>query len=381
MNDHHNGKVLYVATVVKTHIMQFHIPYLKMFKDAGWETSVAAKNDYNDPEECVIPYCDDYYDIPIERSPFRPENIRAYKQLKKIIDKGDYDIIHCHTPMGAVLTRLAAGKARKRGSKVFYTAHGFHFYNGAPLINWLLYYPVERLLAHKTDVLITINKEDYERARSFKAGRIEYIPGVGIDTEHYSPDAADKSTKRKELGLKDEDFVLLSVGELIERKNHKIVLEALAVLKNNKEINTDNIKYIICGSGRLREDLERYAEELGIKSQVMFLGYRSDVNEICCASDLFIFMSRHEGLPVALLEAMSCGLPAISSNIRGSVDLLNDGENGLCIENDPERIAEAIIRMKEDDNAREDFAKKGRDVALKHDIRTILSGMKKIYNI
>ena len=153
-------KVLYVATVVKNHIMEFHIPYLKMLKEMGWETAVAARNDYENPSECVIPFCDIYYDIPFERNPFRLGNIKAYKELKMVIDEGNYDIIHCHTPVGALLTRLAAENARKRGTKVFYTAHGFHFYKGAPLINWLLFYPAERLLAHMTDVLITINKED-----------------------------------------------------------------------------------------------------------------------------------------------------------------------------------------------------------------------------
>ena len=170
-------KVLFVSTVVKTHIMEFHIPYLKMLKDMGWETAVASRNDYKDPKDCVIPYCDTYYDVPFERNPFKLENIKAYKQLKKIIDEGRYGIIHCHTPVGAMLTRLAATDARKKGSKVIYTAHGFHFYKGAPVINWLAYYPIEKALARKTDVLITINKEDYERAKSkLKAGRVEYVP-------------------------------------------------------------------------------------------------------------------------------------------------------------------------------------------------------------
>ena len=123
-------KVLFVATVVKTHIMEFHIPYLKMFKEMGWETVVAARNDYENPADCVIPYCDTYYNIPFERNPLKLGNLKAYTDLKKVIDGGGYDIIHCHTPVGAMLTRLAAKQARKNGTKVFYTAHGFHFYKG-----------------------------------------------------------------------------------------------------------------------------------------------------------------------------------------------------------------------------------------------------------
>ena len=179
-------KVLFVATVVKTHMMQFHIPYLKMFQEMGWETAVASRNDYENPEDCKIPYCDTYYDIPFERLPWKPKNIQSYKMLKKIIDEGSYDIIHCHTPVGAMIARLAALSARKKGTKVIYTAHGFHFFKGAPLVNWLLFYPAEWLLAPVTDVLITINKEDHARAlKQLHAKRIEYVPGVGIHTEKF----------------------------------------------------------------------------------------------------------------------------------------------------------------------------------------------------
>ena len=161
-------KVLFVATVVKTHIMVFHIPYLEWFKKNGYEVHVCAKNDYENKDECIIPYCDKYHDLPFERSPFKANNLKVYKKLKEIINTNNYDIIHCHTPMGGALTRLAAHKARNRGTKVLYTAHGFHFYKGSPLINWLVYYPVERWLARYTDVLITINEEDYNRIKESK---------------------------------------------------------------------------------------------------------------------------------------------------------------------------------------------------------------------
>ena len=158
-------KVLFVATVVKTHIMEFHIPYLKMFQDMGWETAVAARNDYEDPADCKIPFCDTYYDIPFERLPWKAANIKAYRELKAIIDREHFDIIHCHTPVGAMIARLAARDARKRGTKVIYTAHGFHFFKGAPVKNWLMFYPAEWLLAPLTDVLVTINNEDYAVAK------------------------------------------------------------------------------------------------------------------------------------------------------------------------------------------------------------------------
>ena len=175
------GKILYTATVVKTHIMQFHVPYLQMLKDMGWHTEVAARNDYENPDDCVIPFCDEYHNLPFERLPWKKDNFRAYRQLKALIREKNYHLIHCHTPVGAMITRLAARSARKQGTKVVYTAHGFHFFKGAPMINWLLYYPAEWLLAPLTDVLITINREDYDFARKhLKVKNLLYIPGVSF---------------------------------------------------------------------------------------------------------------------------------------------------------------------------------------------------------
>ncbi len=370
-------KVLYVATVVKTHIMEFHIPYLKMLKAMGWETAVAARNDYEDPADCKIPYCDVFFDIPFERNPFKPGNIRAYKLLKKVIDEGNYDIIHCHTPVGAMLTRLAAQDARKKGSKVFYTAHGFHFYTGAPLINWLAYYPVEKCLARKTDVLITINKEDYNRAKDkFKAGKVVYVPGVGIDIDKFSKRIGNRDVKRAELGFKSDDFVLLSIGELITRKNHTLVLDALGELKKAKEL--DNIQYVICGCGVLETELKEKSVALDISDHVHFLGYRNDISEICNAADLFVFMSLQETFPVALMESMACGLPVICSDTRGNTALIDSGKNGEIIDNTVEAVVGAIKTLQHDDDLCNRYAQAAM-ATIKH--FDLLSFEKEVYDI
>ena len=370
-------KVLFVATVVKTHIMEFHIPYLKMFKEMGWETAVAARNDYENPADCVIPYCDTYYNIPFERNPLKPGNLKAYKELKHIIDEGEYDIIHCHTPVGAMLTRLAAKQARKQGTKVFYTAHGFHFYKGAPAINWILYYPVEKWLSRYTDVLITINKEDYERAKTFKAGKVCYVPGVGIDLKKFNVGYVNKEQKRKEIGVSADDFVLLSVGELIPRKNHEVVIRALSVLKQLDKLN--HIEYVICGRGAYETDLKKLAEGLDVADHVHFLGYRNDISEICNCADLFVFMSHQEGLPVALMEAMACGLPAVCSNIRGNTDLIEDGVTGLLANNTPEEVAQSISKMKSDTALRNRVASAALQKIRQFDLSSVEDEMTKIY--
>ena len=337
-------KVLFVATVVKTHIMEFHIPYLKMFKEMGWETAVAARNDYESPAACVIPYCDMYYDIPFERNPLKLDNLKAYKRLKKVIDEGEYNIIHCHTPVGAMLTRLSAKQARKRGTRVFYTAHGFHFYKGSPTINWLLYYPVEKWLSRYTDVFITINKEDYERAKTFKGGKVYYVPGVGIDLNKFRTTEDLHKEKRNrlcsEFNIPNDAIILLSVGEVNKNKNHRVVIEALGKIKCR------TIYYIICGRGPLIEEYKELSKQLNIEEQVILAGYRTDVADFYKAADVFVFPSFREGLPVSVMEAMASGLPVIATRIRGSSDIVKEKVNGILLEPlDVDGFGKAIIEM------------------------------------
>ena len=371
------GKVLFVATVVKTHITEFHIPYLRLFKEMGWETAVAARNDYENPADCVIPFCDVFYNIPFERNPFKSGNLKAYRELKRLINDGQFDIIHCHTPVGAALTRIAAGKSRRNGTRVFYTAHGFHFCKGAPLKNWLLFYPVERLLAHRTDVLLTINKEDYCRALKFKAGKIAYVPGVGLDVDKFANLIIDKSAKRKELGLSDDEYIILSVGELTRNKNHEVVIKALAELKNGGSL--DNIHYVVCGSGGLAGELKQMVNELGLSGNVHFLGYRQDVDEIYAVADLFVFMSYREGLPVALMEAMASALPVICSGIRGNSDLIKSGFNGEIVDNNPVAVSNAILMLKRNEVKCDEYAKNAQETVRSYDVSKTVAILKDLY--
>lgn len=370
-------KVLFVATVVKTHIMEFHVPYLKMFKEMGWKTAVAARNDFENPDDCMIPYCDTYYEISFERNPLKLGNMKAYKELKNVIDGGEFDIIHCHTPVGGMLTRLAAKQVRKRGTKVFYTAHGFHFYKGASAINWLLYYPVEKWLSRYTDVLITINKEDYVRAKNFKACKVYYVPGVGIDLKKFNIDYADKNEKRKEIGVQPEAFLLLSVGELIPRKNHEVVIRAVAILKKHRGL--EHLEYVICGRGSYESELRKLAKKLNVEEHIHFLGYRTDIAEICNCSDLFVFMSHQEGLPVALMEAMACGLPIVCSDIRGNIDLVENNVSGLIVRSSPEKVASSIVWMKDNEEMRTKMASNALCAIKNYDLDSVETIMKELY--
>ena len=295
--------------------MRFFRTLTRELKNEGHTIEIAA----NDTTSKVRP---EYYEmgcpvhtINCSRSPLSKGNLKAYKQLKKLINENDYDIVHCHTPIAAMLTRLAARRARKKnGTKVIYTAHGFHFYKGAPKKNWLIYFPIEWFCAFFTDVLININKDDYEFAKKhIKAKKVVYVPGVGIDTEAFKKNNAGDKV-RKELGIPEDATLLVSVGELNENKNHKCVINAIKDL---------DVYYIIAGKGPKDKELQALIDESGLSNRVKLLGFRNDVLDLYSASDIFAFPSYREGLPVSVMEAMSTGLPVVCSKIRGSVDLVD----------------------------------------------------------
>lgn len=342
-------KVLFVATVVRLHLNLFHLPYLRWFHEQGWQVDVAANNDFDDPAECVIPCCDNHYVLPFERSPFKKGNLEAYRQLKALLDREHYDIIHCHTPMGSVITRLAAGSTRNKGTKVLYTAHGFHFYDGAPALNWLLYYPVEKLLSRRTDLLLTINGEDYRRAQTFHAKRVEMVNGVGIDLSRFHEAAPEqKAEVRRELGLKEGDTFAITVGNLDPGKNQKTLLRAV------EKLNDPNFHLFLAGTGPLRQELLALAAELGIERQVHLLGFRRDVYRLSSSADIFLFASRREGLSVSVMEAMACGLPIVASAIRGNTDLIDPGQGGFLVApDDVEGFADSIRRILSGSGVRE----------------------------
>lgn len=299
--------------------------------------------------------------------------LNTYKLLKQLADKEDYDLVHTQSPIGGVLCRLAFRNAIKRGTKVIYTAHGFHFYKGAPLKNWLLYYLVEKLCSYFTDVLITINKEDYALAqRKMKAKKIYYVPGVGIDLHKFSNVTVDKAEKRKELGVPDNSVLLLSVGELNENKNHETVIRALSMLNDSK------IFYIIAGIGDKKEQLENIISELNLENNIHIIGYRNDVNELLIAADIFVFPSFREGLSVALMEAMTCGIPIACSRIRGNMDLIDEDMGGVIFNpKSTEDIANALSKLLKSDLSI--IGKYNNEKIKDFDLEKVKNEMKKIY--
>lgn len=307
-------KLLMAATVALT-LKSFLLPHVKYMRDQGWTVDGMASGIEADPA-CKEAF-DSCFDIAWSRNPFDIKKAAgAYKRVREVAAAGGYDVVHLHTPVAAAVGRLALRKIRRSGRvKIIYTAHGFHFYKGAPLLNWLVYYPVERFLSRYTDLLITINEEDCRRALAFNAAEVVRIPGVGVDFGKFRNCEADKREKRRELGIPEEAWLLLSVGELNKNKNHIAVIKALAAMEG------PDVHYMVAGDGPLRRYLLDEAKALDVEERLHLLGYREDTPALYMAADCFVLPSLREGLPAALMEAAASGLPVICSNIRGNRDI------------------------------------------------------------
>ena len=335
-------KVLLTATV-QSHICQFHKPLVEVLHKHGCEVHVAAKNNLAEKNGLALNFVEKVYDVPFARSPISLDNLKAYLQLKKIIEKEQYDVIHCNTPMGGIVTRLAAKKSRKLGTKVYYTAHGFHFYKGAPKKNWIVFYPIEKLFSRITDKIITITAEDYRLAQQKFHCHIERIHGVGVDEKRYFPVNEDeKQELRTRMGFDKEQKLILCTGELLLNKNQTM---AIKMMKNViKQYPTSQL--LLAGNGPQKEQLEQVVTEYGLNKCVQFLGYVTNLQEYQHIVDIAVSCSKREGLPLNIVEAMLSGTPVVATMNRGHRELIKDGENGCLVPiDDSANMSECICRL------------------------------------
>ena len=335
-------KILYTATVL-SHICQFHLPHMKALQERGWEVHVAAHDNLAVKNGLQLKNCDRFIETPFDRSPKSPSNIKAYRQLKKLLDEEHYDVILCNTPMGGIVTRLAAKKTRKQGTKVIYMAHGFHFFKGSSKASWKVFYPIEKRMARYCDLLITVNEEDFALAKE-RFGRltqVAHIHGVGVDEGRYHPASMEEQrAMRRAEGLSDEDFVILCTGELNENKNQGTLISAAAQLKDS----IPNLKVLLAGNGPKEQELRDKIEELGLRDNVRMLGYRTDLERVTPAVDLVVSCSLREGMPLNIIEAMLCKKPVVASHNRGHDELVEDGVTGFLVDpKDAEGFTKAII--------------------------------------
>lgn len=365
-------KILYVSNTAN--FSKFNRPFMHWCSNQGWQV------DYCAPGDEAITDCNKHYVVPIPRSPFSRGIFGCIKQLKKIVEEQQYDIIHCHTPMGGVIARLAARRLyRQKKVKIIYTAHGFHFYKGAPLINWLLYYPVEKTMLKLTDVLITINKEDYERSikKFSKICKVLFMNGVGVDLSRFSKPSATQITKiRKDLGFNKDDFIITVVAELNINKNQSFLIREIPELKKT----IPNIKVLFIGKETLPV-ARNLVNELGLEDTCLFLGYRKDVDLLTKMSNICFSASIREGLPVNIIEAMACGKVCLCSENRGHNSLLEDGVSGIIFNlESPEKMKNSIISIYENKDLAESLANAAFERSKQYDVKLAVEFTKDVYN-
>ncbi|KAF1680561.1 glycosyltransferase family 4 protein [Bacillus sp. SKDU12] len=366
-------KILFCATV-DYHFKAFHLPYFTWFKRMGWEVHVAASG------QTKLPHVDEKFSIPMRRSPFHPYNLSVYRQLKEVIDANQYDIVHCHTPVGGVLARLAARQARRHGTKVLYTAHGFHFCSGAPMKNWLLYYPIEKWLSSYTDCLITINEEDYIRAKGLQRceENTRKIHGIGVNTERFRPVSLDEQHKLKEKhGFREDDFILIYPAELNQNKNQKMLIEAAALLKDK----IPSLRLVFAGEGAMEQAYRTLADKLSASDNVRFYGFCGDIHELIQLADVSVASSIREGLGMNVLEGMAAEKPAIATDNRGHREIIRDGENGFLIKiDDSAAFADRIEQLYHQPELCRKLGQEGRKTALRFSEARTVEEMADIYS-
>lgn len=369
-------KMLYILNVANR-INSFCMSSIIAAKNLGIEYHIAGNWSYKDENDRINDekkYGIRIHQVDFIRSPLNINNRKAYKQLDKIVSQEKFDVIHCNTPIGGLLGRIVAKKHKI--SNVIYQAHGFHFYKGAPKLNWLIYYPIEKLLAKYTDTLITINQEDFELAKAkFRLrnnGQVHYVAGVGMDLETVKSVNADRKEKRKSLGFTENDTVLISAGRLDANKNNETTIRAVS--------KVPDIKLILCGDGELKNGLSNLVKELNIEDRVLFLGNRSDIFELYESADIFIMLSFREGLSRSILEAMAFGLPCIASNIRGNADLIEDGIGGYLVPaTDVDLISKKIQDLADNKSAREQMSNSNKKNIVNFSLDVAVSQIQHIY--
>ena len=369
-------KILLVATV-QSHIAQFHRPLAEVLHEHGCEVHVAARNNLAEKNGLKLDFVDKVFDIPFSRSPLSKKNISAYVQLKRIINNTHYDVVHCNTPVGGIVARLAARQARKDGTKVFYTAHGFHFYEGAPIKNWLVYYPIEKLFSHITDVLITITREDFKVANNHFHCKVAYMHGVGVSAQRYTTvSIEEKSILREKFGYPMDAVLILCVGELNTNKN-----QAMAIRMMKKIVREyPNAILLIAGNGPLHDQLVQLIKKEGMERNIRMIGYVTNLQDYQHIIDVQVSCSLREGLPLNIVESMLSGNPIVAGINRGHKELIQNGVNGfLVVPNNYEQMGDCVLTVLRDNDLRKRIVDTALTFAKDYTFESVKKELENIY--
>lgn len=359
-------KVLFISN--HAGFSKFNAPYMQWFHDNGWKVD-------NVSPGIEIGYYDNQFDLPISRNPFSISNLKVLRELKRICKKNEYDLIHCHTPVGGVLGRLCVNN-KKCATKVIYTAHGFHFFKGASKINWILYYSIEKLLSKRTNCIVTINDEDFQIASSKFKTNVRKIDGVGVNLTRFVPVSLDeKNVIRKQNGFSDNDFILVYCAQFIPRKNHIFLINNVIKLKSI----IPNLKVCLFGNGNDEQKIKEYVKSNKLDDIVKFLGYRRDAEKLYAMSDVLVSTSIQEGFGINLVEGMACNLPVVASNVRGHRDILGIAKDNFLFNFNDNSFIDAISSLYFDEEKRFKIARQNVSYAKCFSVENSLTQMGIIY--
>ena len=365
------GKKVLILSTTDNMIWQFLVPHIKYMEENGATIECAcAKTGFWFDELANDGFV--MHEIPISRNPLSIGNLKSFKLLKNLQKEKQYDIIYCQQPNSGVLGRSLAHKFKL---PCIYVAHGFHFLKGNNPIKNFIFKSIEKCFAKKTTALITINNEDYEASKNWKAKHVYKINGIGIDVSKYQPNTKlDTEKFKNSLGFEKDDFIVTSIGELNKNKNTYQILDVI------KNIENEKIKYLIVGQGPLDEQMQNFIKKHKLENRIKLAGFRKDIQDILTVSDIYIMPSHREGLSRSMMEAMSFGLPVVASRIRGNTELVGNNEGGiLCEKCNKEEYKQAILKLYESEDLQKQFKKRNVEFIKNYDIKIVLRQLEEIY--
>ncbi len=353
-------------------IWQFLIPHIRDLQKYGATIDCVCSRTGFWFDELKTKFGLNMINVPMTRLPLTFKNYGAYKTLVALQNENKYDLIYCQQPVGGMLGRLLG---RKFKIPVIYTAHGYFFFKGNNAVKNFIFKSAERVMARWTDVLITMNDEDFSESKKFKCENCYNISGIGLDIEKYNNQEFDKISFKKSLGIKENEKIILSVSEFIKRKNHETMIKTFArLVKENA-----NVKYILCGDGKLMAKMQELVQKLDLKNKVIFLGYRRDVNKIMQISDIFYHQSFHEGLTMSIMEAMYFKLPIVASSVRGNKNLVKEEGGILTSAKDINSQLNALKYLLDNDEICEQMGEFNRKHVDKYLLKNVRKELKQIY--
>lgn len=338
-------KIIQVAAIDMTHIKLLNTLNQHSAKEGFEVHCVSSEGDYVEEIKKQGFY---FHNIHIDRKISPVGNLKSVLQMVKLFKSIKPDIVHVHTPVAAVLGRIAAKLALV--PTIIYTAHGFYFHEGMSKKQYKLFFNIEKYIGRFfTDYIFTQSKEDFDVAvknkfLSKKKHDHYYHISNGIDLGHAfnlkSIDDEKINQIKKDLGIQENDIVVSFIGRLVKEKG------IIDLLESFKHLKSENVKYLIIGDlPKSERDLEtaktlnKYEEN----PNIIFTGQASNINELLYLSDIFCLPSYREGMPRSIIEAMAMKNAVIATNIRGSREEVVEDETGYLIDlNASKQIADKV---------------------------------------